>query len=194
MFYKSIQKKDWFKCSQRHRGFTSFPLCTLNSHRYRHACAHRLEFSWSFYFLKKAREFQRNIYFCFTHCARAFDCGITTTWKILQEMGIPDHLTCLLRNPYAGQEATVRTGHGTTDWFPVGKGVVKAVYFHHAYLTYMQSTSCEMASWLKHKLETIAGRNINNLWHTDDPTLIAESKEELRTSWWKWKRRVKKLA
>jgi len=76
----------------------------------------------------------------------------------------------------------------------LGKEYVKAVYFHHAYLTYMQSTSCEMASWMKHKLETIAGRNINNLWHTDDPTLIAESKEELRTSWWKWKRRVKKLA
>ena len=62
-------------------------------------------------------------------------------WKILKDMGIPDHLTCLLRNLYAGQEATVRTGHGTTDWFQIGKGVVKAVYCHPAYLTYMQSTS-----------------------------------------------------
>ena len=64
---------------------------------------------------------------------------IKTNWKILQEMGIPDHLTCLLRNLYAGQEATVRTGHGTTDWFQIGKGCIKAVYCHPAYLTYMQS-------------------------------------------------------
>ena len=69
-------------------------------------------------------------------------------------MGIPDHLTCLLRNLYAGQEATVRTGHGTTDWFQIGQGVRKAVYCHHAYLTYMQSTSCEMLGWMKHKLES----------------------------------------
>ena len=66
---------------------------------------------------------------------------ITTNWKILKEMGIPDHLTCILRNLYAGQEATVRTGHGTTDWFQIGKGVCQAVYCHPAYLTYMQSTS-----------------------------------------------------
>ena len=75
-------------------------------------------------------------------------------WKILKETGIPDHLTCLLRNLYAGQEATVRTGHGTTDWFQIGKGYVKAVYCHPAYLTYMQSTSCEMPDWMKHKLES----------------------------------------
>ena len=66
---------------------------------------------------------------------------ITINWKILKEMGIPDHLTCLLRNLYAGQEATVRTGHGTTDWFQLGKGVLKAIYCHPAYLTYRQSTS-----------------------------------------------------
>ena len=66
---------------------------------------------------------------------------ITINWKILKEMGIPDHLICLLRNLYAGQEATVRTGHGTTDWFQIGKGVHQAVYCHPAYLTYMQSTS-----------------------------------------------------
>ena len=65
-------------------------------------------------------------------------------WKILKEMGIPDHLTSLLRNLYAGQEATVRTGHGTTDWFQIGKGVRQGLYFHPAYLTYMQNTSCEM--------------------------------------------------
>ena len=73
-------------------------------------------------------------------------------WKILQEMGIPDHLTCLLRNLYAGQEATVRTGHGTTDWIQIGN--VKAVYCHPAYLTYMQNTTCKMADWMKHKLES----------------------------------------
>ena len=70
-------------------------------------------------------------------------------------MGIPDHLTCLLRNLYADQEATVRTGHGTTDWFQIGKEYVKAVYCHPAYLTYMQSISCEMPGWMKHKLESI---------------------------------------
>ena len=69
-------------------------------------------------------------------------------------MGIPDHLTCLLRNLYAGQEATVRTGHGTIDWFQIGKGYVKAVYCHPAYLTYMQSTSREILGWMKHQLES----------------------------------------
>ena len=74
--------------------------------------------------MEKAREFQKNIYFCFTDYTKAFDCvDHNKLWKILQEMGIPDHLTCLLRNLYAGQEATVRTGHGTTDWFQIGKGV-----------------------------------------------------------------------
>ena len=76
---------------------------------------------------KKAREFQKNIYFCFIDYAKAF-MWITTNWKILQEMGIPDHLTCLLRNLYAGQEATVRTRHGTTDWFQIGKGVTSRLY------------------------------------------------------------------
>ena len=74
--------------------------------------------------IKKAREFQKNIYFCFIDCAKAFDSvDHNKLWKILKEMGIPDHLTCLLRNLYAGEEATVRTGHGTTDWFQIGKGV-----------------------------------------------------------------------
>ena len=74
--------------------------------------------------IEKAREFQKNIYFCFIDYATAFDCADhNKLWKILQEMGIPDHLTCLLRKMYADQEATVRTGHGTTDWFQIGKGV-----------------------------------------------------------------------
>ena len=92
--------------------------------------------------MEKAREFQKNIYFCFIDYAKAFDCvDHHKLWKILQEMGIPDHLPSLSRNLYAGQEATVRTGHGTTDWFQIKKEYVKAVYYHPAYLTYMQSTS-----------------------------------------------------
>ena len=91
---------------------------------------------------KKQESSRKNIYFCFLDYAKAFDCvDHNKLWKTLKEMGIPDHLTCLLSNLYAGQEATVRTGHGTTDWFQIGKGVVKAVYCHPAYLTYMQSTS-----------------------------------------------------
>ena len=96
--------------------------------------------------IEKAKEFQKNIYFCFIDYAKAFDCvDYNQLWKILQEMGIPDHLTCLLRNVYAGQEARVRTGHGTTDWIQLGKEYVKAVYCHPAYLTSMQSTSCEIS-------------------------------------------------
>ena len=88
--------------------------------------------------MEKAREFQKNVYFCFSDYAKAFDCvDHNKLWKILKEMGIPDHLTCLLRNLNAGQEATVRTGYRTTDWFQMGKGV----YCHPAYLTYMQSAS-----------------------------------------------------
>ena len=92
--------------------------------------------------------------------------------------GKPDHLTCLLSNLYAGQEATVRTGHGATDWFQIGKGARQAVYCHPAYLTYMQSTSCKIPCWMKHK---IARRNVNNLRYTDDTTLMAESEEELKS-------------
>ena len=92
--------------------------------------------------IEKAREFHRNMYFCFIDYAEAFDCvDHDKLRKILQKMGISDHLICLLRSLYAGQEATVRTGHGTTDWFQIGKEYVKAVYCHPAYLIYMQSTS-----------------------------------------------------
>ena len=85
---------------------------------------------------------------------KAFDCeDHNKLWKILKEMGIPDRLTNLLRNLYAGQEATVRTGYGTTDWFQIGKEYIKAVFCHPAYLIYMQSTSCEMLGWMKHKLD-----------------------------------------
>ena len=91
--------------------------------------------------IKKGREFQKNIYFCFIGYAKAFDCvDHSILWKILKEMRIPEHLTCLLRNLYAGQEATVRTGHGTTV-SKLGKEYIKTAYCHSAYLTYMQSTS-----------------------------------------------------
>ena len=104
--------------------------------------------------VKKAREFQKNIYFCLIDYSKAFDwVNHSKLWKILQEMGIPNHLTYLLRNLYAGQEATVRTEHGTEVWFQIGKGVRQGVC-SPAYLTYMQSTSCKMLGWMKHKLES----------------------------------------
>ena len=94
---------------------------------------------------EKARKVQANIYFCFIDYAKAFDCvDHNKLWKILKDMQIPDHFICLLRNLYAGQEATVGTRYGTTDWFQLGKEYVKAVYCHPGYLTYMQSTSCKI--------------------------------------------------
>ena len=91
---------------------------------------------------KKQESSRKNIYFCFIDYAEAFDCmDHNKLWKILKEMGIPDHLTCLLRNLYAGQEATVRTGHGTTDWFQIGKGEHQGCILSPCYLTYMHSIS-----------------------------------------------------
>ena len=92
--------------------------------------------------MEKAREFQKIIHFCFIDYVKAFDClDHNKLWKILKEMGIPGRLTCLLKNLYAGQEATVRTGHGTTDWFQMGKGVCQSCILSPSYLIYMQSTS-----------------------------------------------------
>ena len=92
--------------------------------------------------VERAREFQKNIYFCFIDYAKAFDCvDHNKLWKILKEMGIPDHLTCLLRNLYAGQEATVTLDMEQQTGYKSGKEYIKAVYCHPAYLTYMQSTS-----------------------------------------------------
>ena len=115
--------------------------------------------------IKKAREFQKNIYFCFIDYAKAYDCvGHRKLWKILKEMGIPDNLTCLLRNLYAGQEATVRTGRETADWFQTGKGVcqgcILSPFLFHLYAEYiMRNTGLDEAqAGIK-----IAGRNINNL-------------------------------
>ena len=132
--------------------------------------------------IKKAREFQKNIYFCFIDYAKAFDCWITTNWKILKDMGIPDHLTCLLRHLYAGQEAIVRTRHGTTDWFQIGKGVrqgcILSPCLFNLYAEYIMRNAGldEAQAGIK-----IAGRNINNLRYADDTTVMAESEDELKS-------------
>ena len=137
-----------------------------------------------------------HIYFCFIDCAKASDCvDHNELWKILKEMGIPDHLTFLLRNLYASQEATVRTGHGTASWFQIGKGVCQGCIlspclfnFYAEYI--MRNAGLEEAqAGIK-----IARRNINNLSYADDTAIMTESEEELKSPFWKWKRRVKKLA
>ena len=102
-------------------------------------------------------------------------------WEILQEMGIPDHLTCLLRNLYAGQEATVRTDMEQWTGSKLGKEYIKVVYCQPAYLTYMQSTSCNMPGWMKQKLESRLPGGISITSDTDDTTLMAESKAELKS-------------
>ena len=133
--------------------------------------------------MEKTREFQKNIYVCFIDYAKAFDCvDHNKLWKILQEMGIPDHLTCLLRNLYASQEVTVRTGHGTTDWFQIGKavrqGCILSPCLFNLYAEYiMRNAGLEEAqAGIK-----IAERNINNLRYADDTTVMAESEEELKS-------------
>ena len=145
--------------------------------------------------MEKAREFQKNIYFCFIDYAKAFDCvDHNKLWKILKEMGIPDHQTCLLRNLNAGQEATVRTGHGTTDWFQIRKGVCQrcilppCLFNLHVEYIMQNAELDELQAGLK-----IARRNINNLRYADDTTPMAGSDEELK-SLMKVKERVKKLA
>ena len=138
---------------------------------------------------------QKNIYFCFIEYAKAFDCvDHNKLWKIVQEMGIPDHLAYLLRNLYAGQEATVRTGHGTTAWFQTGKGVhqgcILSPYLVNLYAEYiMRNAGLEEAqTGIK-----IARRNIDNLKYADDDTLMAESEEELRSLLMKVKGETEKV-
>ena len=130
---------------------------------------------------KKQESSRKKVQFCFIDYARAFDyVNHNKLWMILKEMGILDHLTCLLRNPYAGQEAIVRTGHETTDCFKSGKEYVKAVYCHPAYLTYMQSMSWEMLNWVKRKLESILPREV---WITSHRQMALPlcQKEELKS-------------
>ena len=125
---------------------------------------------------------RKNIYFCLIDYAKAFDCvDHNKLWKIPKEMGIPDHLTCLLRNLYAGQEATVRTGHGTTDWFQIGKGIhqgciLSPCLFNFCAEYIMRNAGLEEAQ----ARMDIAGRNINNLRYADDTTLMADSEEALK--------------
>ena len=144
---------------------------------------HRDQIANTRWIIKKAREFQKNIYFCFIDYAKAFDCvDHSKLWKILKEKGIQDHLTCLLINLYAGQGATVRTGHGTTDWFQIGKGLHQGYRLSpclfNLYAEYIMRHAGldEAQAGLK-----IAGRNINNLRCADDTTLMAESEEELKS-------------
>ena len=132
--------------------------------------------------IENAREFHKNIYFCFIDNAKTFDCvDHNKPWKILKEMGISEHLTCFLRNLYAGQEATIRAGHGTTNWFKIGKGVYQGCILSpslfNLYAQYiMQHPDLdEVQAVIK-----IARRNINNLRYADDTTLMAESKKELQ--------------
>ena len=145
--------------------------------------------------IEKAREFQKNIYFCFIDYAKSFECvDHNKLWKILQEMGIPDHLTCFLRNLCAGQEATVRTGHETTDWFQIGKGVhqgcILSPCLFNLYAEYITRNAQleEAQAGVK-----IAGRNINNLRYADDTTLMAESEEELNSLLMKVKEESEKV-
>ena len=142
--------------------------------------------------IKKARELQKN--FCFINCAKAFyRVDHNKLWKILKEMGIPDHLTCFLRNLYAGQEATVRIRHGTADCSKLGKAYIKAVHCYLAYLTYMQSTSYEMLAWMKCKLESRLLGEISIMSDMKVTPPLRQKVKNYRASWRKWKRRVKKL-
>ena len=132
--------------------------------------------------IEKAREFQKNIYFCLLTMPTPDCVDHSKLWKILQEMGIPDHLTCLLKNLYAGQEVTVRTGCGKTDWFQIGKGVHQGYalspWLFNLYAEYiMRNAGLEEAQ----AGIQIAGRNINNLRYADDTTLMVESEEKLNS-------------
>ena len=145
--------------------------------------------------IKKEREFQKNIYFCFIDYAKVFDCvDHNKLLKILKEMRIPDHLTYLLRNLYAGQEATVRTGYGTTHWFQIEKGVCQGCILSpclfNLYAEYIMRNAwlVEAQAGIK-----IAGRNINNLKYADDTTLMAESKEETKNLLMKVKEESEKV-
>ena len=145
--------------------------------------------------IEKTGEFQKTSISALVTMPQSLTVWITINWKILKEMGIPDHVTCLLRNLYAGQEATVRTGHGTTDWFQVGKGVCQGCILSpclfNLYAEYIMRNT-----WLEEAQAgiKIAGRNINNLRYADDTTLKAESEEELKSLLMKVKEESEKLA
>ena len=133
--------------------------------------------------MEKAREFQKNIYFCFIDYAKAFDCVYhNKLWKILKEMGIPEHLTCLLRNLYAGQEATVRTRQETMDWLQIWKGVCQGCILSLcSFNLYAEYITRNAGLEETQALIKIARRNINNLRYANDTTFMAESEEELKS-------------
>ena len=145
--------------------------------------------------IEKAREFQKNIYFCFIDYTKAFDCvDHNKLWKILKEMGTPDHLTCFLRNLYAGQETSVRIGHGTTDWFHIRKGVCQSCILSPC----LFNLYAEYIMWNAGLEEaqagiTIARININNLRYADDTSLMAQSEEELKSLLMKVKEKSEKI-
>ena len=143
----------------------------------------------------KKQEFQKNIYFCFIDYAEDFDCvDDNKLWKILKQMGISDRLTCLLRNLYADQEATVRTGHGITDWFQIGRGIHQGCILSPCLFNFYAEYLMQNA-WLD-EAQTgikIAGRNINNLIYADDTTLLAESEEEVKSLLMKVKEESEKV-
>ena len=142
----------------------------------------------------RKQESQKNIYFCFIDYAKAFDCvDHNKKWKILKEMGIQDHLTCLLRNLYAGQEATFRTGHGTTDWFQIGKGVHQGCILSPLFNLYAEYIMRNVGLDEAQAEIKIAGRNINNLRYADDTTLMGESEEELKSLLMKVKEESEKI-
>ena len=153
-----------------------FKLVLEKQRNQRPNCQHPLDH-------QKSKRVQKNSYFCFIDYAKAFDCvDHKKLWKILKEMGIPDHLTCLLRNLCAGQEATVRTGHETTDWYQIGKGVcqgcILSLCLFNFYAEYLMGNA-----WLDEAQAgiKIAGRNINNLRYAEYTTLMADSEEELKS-------------
>ena len=142
----------------------------------------RDQIAYIHWIIKKTRESQKNIYFCFTDYAKAFDCvDQNKMWKILKEIGLPDHLTCFLRNLYAGQEATVRTRHGTTDWIQIGKGVHQGCILSPCLFNFFAENIMRNAGLEEAQTEIkIVGRNINNLRYANDTTVMAESEEELK--------------
>ena len=158
-------------------------LKVFNLHLFRKGRGTKDQIANIHWIIKKARECQKNIYFCFINYAKAINCvDHNKLWKIHKEMGTPDNPTCLLRNLYAGQKATVRTGHGTTDWFQirqvVWQGCILSPCLFNLHAEYiMRNAGLEEAqAGIK-----IAGRNINNLRYADDTILMAESKQELKS-------------
>ena len=178
-------------CSWQHRILLSPPATSTTGHCFQElpdlqagfgkGSGTRDQIASICWIIEKAREFQKSI--CFIDYAKAFDCvDQNKLWKILKKMGIPDHLTCLLRNLYAGQETIVRIGHGTMDWFQIREGVcqdgILSSCLFNLHAEYIMQNSGLDEAWAGIK---VAGKTINNLRYTDDTTFMAESKEELKS-------------